>query len=182
MALCRIFSDTIGLPSQRCVGVYCSATFHLKGQIPLLALEQFAKILKSHPFVLCILMIYISINIYIYIGIWCTPMGKKTAFSRKHIDSHLTDLDDVLWFIQISKPEPPFLMVRIPCLVSKMFPASKSRGRAAHVLDMLRHYGGVPDSCFAANLGRVAWIPWIWTSTRCGYKNLGFFHGRYIQL
>ncbi|CAL1158979.1 unnamed protein product, partial [Cladocopium goreaui] len=28
-------------------------------------------------------------------------------------------------------------------------------GREAHVLDMLRHYGGVPDSCFAANLGRV---------------------------
>ena len=29
------------------------------------------------------------------------------------------------------------------------------QGREAHVLDMLRHYGGVPDSCFAANLGRA---------------------------
>ena len=29
------------------------------------------------------------------------------------------------------------------------------QGREAHVLDMLRHYGGVRESCFAANLGRA---------------------------
>ena len=48
-------------------------------------------------------------------------------------------------------------------------------GRQAHVLEMLRHYGGVPNSCFAANLGRAAWTE-INGFFQAKNDLVGFFH------
>ena len=109
--------------------------FHWKVQISLLALEQFAKLrsLKiMHLFYACSLFI----QSYIYI---------LQLYRYARLEEKRTCYFQNTWIITHFAPgntmvsSQPFL----------------HQGREAHVLDMLRHYGGVPDSCFAANLGRA---------------------------
>ena len=181
MALCRIFSDTIGLPSQRCVGVYCSATFHLKGQIPLLALEQFAKILKSHPFVLCILMIYISIYIYIHRDMMHANGKKDRVFQKTYwLTSHR-----LRWCIMIYsdfETGAPFSYGKNTMFGFEDVPSIKiprSGGPCLGYAATLRWcarllFRGQPRTSSLDSLDLDEYQMWLQKSR--------FFHGRYIQL